>query len=252
MRAVLLLHGFLTNYKDFGRLTGTLRKKYDHVIEFVFPGHLEIGATEPYYKDFTCEKTFELIDSTVEKLLYEYDDLDVVGFSMGGAVGTYIASKYPIRKLVLLSPANKFFNLSLPLNRLSFFIRAVLERTKKITNEDVKKIDKEMESVRIDDVRSVEMAFKELLPNYSIHTVTTFVRIINKCNKSLTQIDCPTLIIWGELDQLVPKKSIEDIQKICINEDVKLIVYDDISHLMFRSCNANKIEKDVVKFLSIM
>lgn len=249
MRAVVLLHGFLTSYHDFGDLTSYLKKEYDYVEEFIFPGHLGMGDIEPNYKDFTFEKTFEAVNEMASRLTSEYDIVDVIGFSMGGAVGTYLANKYPIHRLVLLAPANKFLNFTLPIKRLIYFVKAVINRGKKAEEAEVKEIDNEMGNVRIDDIRSVQMAFHDLIPNYSYHTLSTFIRITNECNRDLTKIVCPTLIIWGELDQLVPKKSIFEIRKICSSSDVRMVIYPDISHLMLRSNNKDKIISEILGFL---
>jgi esterase/lipase len=38
----------------------------------------------------------------------------LLGFSMGGAFGGYLAVKFPVHRLVLLAPAYKNFNLEAP------------------------------------------------------------------------------------------------------------------------------------------
>lgn len=252
MKAVLLLHGFLTDYRDFDALVPSLRNIYDHVEMFIFPGHLAPNEEKTDYKKFTVEDTFSLVNKTMEELIENYEIIDVIGFSMGGAVATYLASKYEFRNLILLSPANKYLNFSLPINRVSYFVKTVIERltNNKITKEEKQKIDEELGAVRIDDVRSVNMAFRQLIPNYNFHTLSTFIRVINEVNKNLKEkFDNPTLIIWGELDQLVPKKSIEEIYKHIDNEKKKIVVYKDISHLMLGSKHANKIVREILDFI---
>ena len=86
--------------------------------------------------------------------------------------------------------------------------------------------------------------------HYNFHTLSTFIRVINEVNKNLKEkFDNPTLIIWGELDQLVPKKSIEEIYKHIDNEKKKIVVYKDISHLMLGSKHANKIVREILDFI---
>lgn len=251
MKAVLLLHGFLTDYRDFGELVPRLREEYDYVCQYVFPGHLGINGEPINYKEFTVEKTFDSVNKVMSELTEKYDIIDVIGFSMGGAVATYLSTKYQFRNLILLSPANKYLNFSLPINRAFYFVKSVIERmtSRKLTKEDRRKIDKELGNVRMDDVKSVNMALRSLIPNYSFHTLSTFIRIIDQCNKNLQVINNPTLIIWGELDQLVPRKSVYSIYKLVQNEKKKMVIYRDISHLMLGSKNANKIINEVMLFL---
>lgn len=251
MGAILLLHGFLTDYRDFDLIIPALNKEYEYVSLYTFPGHLSLETGTTDFAKFTVEDTFKTVESEMEALLNKYDFVDILGFSMGGAVATYLASKYNVRKLVLLSPANKYLNFSLPLNRISYFVKTVLERitSTKLTLEEKKELDEKMGAVRVDDVRSINMAFKKLIPNYNFHTLSTFIKIVRECNLNLTSINCPTLVIWGELDQLVPKKSIDGILKIVESDDKNVIIYKDISHLMLASKHANKIVKDILGFL---
>ena len=251
MKAILLIHGFLTDYRDFDNLVPRLKEQYDYIHLLVIPGHKGLDSDVIDYNRFTFDETFKLIRATMEYLLSKYDIVDVIGFSMGGALATYLANKYDFNKLVLLAPANKFFNFSLPINRLSYFVRTVIERmnSKRLTKDEIKVIDQELGNVRIDDVKSLQIAFHRLIPNYNIHTLTTFIRIINECNININEIKNPTLLIWGELDQLVPKKSVNELYQKITNENKKIIIYKDISHLMLNSKNSLKIIEEILVFL---
>ena len=46
----------------------------------------------------------------IRKLQTEVDRVIVVGFSMGGLIAMYLALRYPIDKLVLLSAAAKYIS----------------------------------------------------------------------------------------------------------------------------------------------
>ena len=94
--------------------------------------------------------------------------------------------------------------------------------------------------IPIEDYSKFGERLKELLPNYNIHNLKTFMDIVKICNKELLAITCPTLIIWGKLDQLVPYNSVKYLYDISLNKK-ELVVYDDISHLMLLSENNQKI-----------
>ena len=57
----------------------------------------------------------------------------------------------------------------------------------------------------------------------------------------------PTLILYGTIDQLVPKSSIKFIKKYAKN--AKVIELNGISHLMFNSSNVRELTETVLNFL---
>ncbi len=241
MEAVILIHGFLTNIDDFKNLVPYLESKYDKVCLCTIPGH----TIPPKYKLFNVNDTFKTILETYDNLTLEYDEIDCIGFSMGGALATYLQSVRNIRKLVLLAPANKYLNFSLLHNRLQF-IKKVKKESKIREDLDYKK--EELNILTYNDKESLKIMFKELLPNYTPHNLQTFIKIVKKCNKELITISVPVLIIWGKLDQLVPYGSVKYLYDIAISKK-ELIIYDDISHLMLNSENYQKIVDDIMKFL---
>ena len=242
-RACLLLHGFVTSYHDFDPLIPKLKEIYDCVATVDFPGH----GDEPNYKMFNEAETFDVMLNAFDELKREYEEVDVVGFSMGGALASYLCSCRDVHRAVLLAPANRYINISLPITRIIYLLRIIHNRL--LSKDENEELMKKYSDVMTDDYKSLQMALKDLIPNYTYHTLTTFIRIIRHCNEGLTTIPNPTLVIWGEFDQLVPRKSVDSIIEICTNEDCELVVFDDISHLMLRSTSKDIIINKIVSFL---
>jgi esterase/lipase len=99
----------------------------------------------------------------------------------------------------------------------------------------------------INNMKAIKMGLFKLFPHYTIHTLRVFSKLINWCNKNIVENNTPCLILWGDLDQLVPFKSIEFVSNKFIES--KVIVYDDITHLMLNGININKIVRDILDFL---
>ena len=99
-KAILLLHGFATDKTDFDPIIPYLEKMYDHIEINNLPGH----------------DVLQLKDQ-MKKLQKEYEIVDVMGFSMGGALATYLASHFKVRNLVLLAPAVLYINANYPIAR---------------------------------------------------------------------------------------------------------------------------------------
>lgn len=240
-RAILLIHGFMTDPNDFVNLEGDLQKVYDYVCNPLLPGHGENGVL----KEFTVDATFRCVENNYHELQKKYDEVDVLGFSMGGALATYLAAKYKVKHLILLAPANKYFNLRFIPNELKFYFKYAAFKVGKKVDENLKK---EIEILNVNNSRSFHMAIKRLIPNYNLHTLWTFRSIVKQCNESLKNKKTKGLIIYGKCDQLVPYKSIKFVKKRFKN--LKIIIFPDISHLMLRSENNEKIRNSVLNYLN--
>lgn len=245
MRAIILIHGFLTNIEDFKTIIPDLEKMYDHVERYVVPGH----TVPPKYRHFNVNDTFDTLLSTYDKLDQEYDIIDCIGFSMGGALACWLQSVREINQLVLLAPANKYFNFDLFNNRNKYKSEKKSNISYNKKNDlDYSTYESDLQKLANDDRASAEIAIKMLIPHYSIHNLSTFTSIVKRCNKELIAITCPVLLIWGKLDQFVPEASINYLYNLSLNKRKKMI-YDNLSHLMLASEMGEVIKKEILNFL---
>lgn len=238
--AVILIHGFLSDDEDFAPIIDDLKKRYDYVCRCLIPGH----GLNNNLKDFTCEATMKYIEDSFLKVSKDYTTIDLIGFSMGGAISTYLASKYPINRCILLSPANKFLNFKFVPSKIRFFLDYIYLKVKNAPDCPSKE---EMDTIMINNRKSFNFAIKRLIPNYNIHTLSTFVNIIKCCNEGFTRIKCPTLLIWGTFDQLVPETTIEYVKNKC--DDFKSIIIPEMSHLLLSSANYELVSKEILNFI---
>lgn len=250
-RAVLLLHGFVTDRRDFGDLTRKLDGIYDEVVVGSYPGHGIPPKYEFDVKKFKVDETFEMVEKTFDDLRNRHKIVDVIGFSMGGALATYLTQVREVNDLILLAPANKYINtrhgFSTAKLRFARFRNAIEEALKSKNPADAYK--KNFYDIEKNNFISFDMAIKTLIPRYTYSTISVFMKIIKRCNESLKEINNRTLICWGEIDQLVPVESAEHILSLCKNDNGQLVKFDDITHLMLQSNNANKIEDVVLEFI---
>lgn len=249
MKAVLLLHGFATDQRDFDPIIPALSTLYQHISRIILPGHGE-GAHE---KDFEPEKTIICVENEMTRLEKEYDIIDIIGFSMGGALASHLTKLHHPHKLVLLSPANQYLNPQMILSNLQTYLDyyGFQMKHRKSTNpmvlEEKAKRKEYIHDINQDHKTSFSMMVHQLLPRYTIHGIKTFIRVIQICNDQLKEIDCPTLLIWGKLDQLVPKTTIDFYQKRC--SKLTVVTYDEFSHLMLYSKQNQKIMDTCITFL---
>jgi esterase/lipase len=247
-KAVLLLHGFLSDQNDFSPIISQLEARYDHLERLVYPGH---HPGEDYH-DFNDEQTFFELDRCFERLQKQYEIIDVIGYSMGGALGVYLSSKYSFRKLVLLAPGNIYFNIFLPYAKLKdYAVNFVYLEKAAMAKDELTKHQYRiiLSNTLEEDKESLRFLYEKYLHTYFRSAFRNFRNLIRRANDGVTEIKNPCFLAWGKLDQLVPIKSIRFIWEMCTNKQSKLRIYDHLSHLMLRSAFNQQLITDLIRFL---
>lgn len=119
----------------------------------------------------------------------------LLGFSMGGVIASYLASKYPVEKLILIAPAFIHFN-------LENYTNIAIKSGKKLLTK------KEAESSTPSLPKSFYSGFMDCVKEYK---------------NSIQNVTCPVLILQGDDDEVIPTRSstwafsqINHEQKRCI------------------------------------
>jgi carboxylesterase len=99
--ACLLVHGFVGSRRDFAGLGDYLAKKGFAVRLMRLPGH---GTTPSEFARLKPGALLEAVREEYANLRREHRKVYVVGFSMGGALSTLLASREPMDGLVLIAP----------------------------------------------------------------------------------------------------------------------------------------------------
>ncbi len=224
-KAILIIHGFAGGVYDEEYLAHRLEliRNYD-VYSFTLAGH--DGLFKANMKEIDWINSAEkMIQFLIEN---DYNNIYVIGHSMGGVIATHLASKYKeVKKLVLISAAFKFTGLK----EESF---SVFESLKK-TPEIVKKYPKDEILTRL-----IKMP---------IHAIKEFANLVKNHEKCLKEIQIPTLIIQGNNDDLVPLDTTSFIYNEIPSEDKTIKIYDGVTHDVFRCDKKEEITNDIIDFL---
>lgn len=249
-KAILLLHGFLSEMNDFDAILPDLNTRYDRVYRPILPGH---GNTDECdYNKFTKDATFKVILDAFDELKAQYDVIDVLGFSLGGAIATYLSSVRSFNKLILISPANHYFNPKSLITSTTYVTKNFLALEKSILKKDEKEREAYNDLLSYyngDKKASLGFTIRKFIKSYIWHSYNEFKDIVKNCNKDLKEIKNETLILWGKLDQLVPEKAVLELYSMCTNEKSKLVVYDNYTHLMLMGANPQKIIDEILDFI---
>ena len=138
----------------------------------------------------------------------------MIGHSFGGKISLIYASKYKVKKLVLFgSPFKK--------------------EVKKLSTKT--KILKSLKKVPV--LNKLEGFAKKHIGSRDYKNASDFMRkiLVEHVNLDITEdvkkIKCPTIIVWGTMDQEVPIECAYELEKLI--DDSAVIPYEGCSHYAY-------------------
>ena len=228
---VVMIHGFGGSFLNWNKLDTQMNSEY-RVIRVDLPGFGLSDLPRPdgdktdYVQQYRDFMTF-FIDTL------HLDSLYVVGNSMGGMMAWGTAADHPdkVKKLVLIDAAGydleKISNnvarfMKMPLIR-SFFLRGLPLSS---SEGSVKKVYADTGKINYDAVKNNNMMWNR---EGNIQAACDIVSGGHYPDSALiAKVKCPTLIIWGKQDQIVPLDHSYRFQR-----DIKgshLVLFDTCGH----------------------
>ncbi len=200
--AVLLLHGFMGNGNSWNEIIDILQRDH-YCITIDLPGHGQsLDVEESHYKMPECAK---LIFKIIGKL--NIDKFSLVGYSMGGRLGLFIALNYPeyINKAVLesASPGLRTEQERVERQKSDGLLALELERAPLADF-----VEKWYEQPLFKPLKKDKKRFQELLQNRLVNTPRGLAGSLRFMGlgaqpslwENLKELKCPTLLIVGDLD----------------------------------------------------
>ena len=205
---LVFLHGWGQNIEMMKMLADPFSSEFNIVI-IDLPGH---GLSEEPKKIYTLYDFVDCVKSLLTSLKIENPIL--IGHSFGGKLALLYASKYKVKKLVLLaSPYKK------EIKKLSLKTK-MLKTAKKIPilNKFEELAKKHIGST---DYKNASPIMRQILVEHVNLDLTEEVK----------KIKCPTLIIWGTADLAVPVEEAYELENLI--EDSGVVIYDDCTHYAY-------------------
>jgi esterase/lipase len=224
-KAILLIHGFAGGCYDYGDFPNDLEshKNFD-VYTFTLPGHEKFLINKVSKDDWLKASEIE-----TEKLINKgYRTIYVIGYSMGGIIAAYIASKYTeVKKLVLAAPAFKYFTFKD--NKLDIM-------------QSIKRVPSLFKDYNIDLVLSRVL-------KVSISTIKEFINLADTHINDIKKIEIPALIIHGINDDIVGFDSVNYVYDNISSKSVTLIELNNLNHSLFLNDRYEEIKNIIINFL---
>ncbi|WP_186576313.1 alpha/beta hydrolase [Aquibacillus kalidii] len=208
MIGCICIHGFTGGPYEVEPLAEHLKQHTDWYIEIpCLPGH----GRELQLKTVDYKQWIQTCEASMKKVKEICDIIYIVGFSMGGMIASYLAAKYNVNKLVLLSTSRKYISVrQMGLDMSQFVVEGV-----KGTLKDNKLFQH-------------YMAKRGSIP---MRAMIEFLKCMRFTKPYLKKVNCPVLIAQGIQDGMVPYKTATYLDKE-IPSQTEVIYFHDSKHLI--------------------
>ncbi|KMY52797.1 carboxylesterase [Bacillus sp. FJAT-27231] len=226
MIGCLCIHGFTGAPYEVEPLAEYLHEKTTwKIVVPTLPGHGETLSL----KGITYKQWIKCAEKEMEKLLVECETIYVIGFSMGGLIAAYLAEKYPVEKLILLSAAAKYINVGQLL-------------------KDIKQMWKDMRSGTLSE-NELFLRYKNKFLFTPLSAAWQFRKMAAYSKPLFAKIQVPTFIAQGLADGIVPPKSAEYIYRRLPSNQKELYYVPHAKHHICHTGEKEQLFEKVFTFL---
>ncbi len=243
--ALLLLHGFGSSLQTWDDWSAQLESGY-RVIRLDLPGFGLTGGSP--VDNYSEENDVAFLTHFADKL--EIHNLSVLGHSMGGKMAWSFAASQPerIKALVLIAPdgfpetkdiGTKPYEMPAIMGLIKYFLpKYFVKKSLEPAFADTKALDDARLNRYYDFLRApgVRRAILER-SNQTIYTDPV---------SRLKSISAPTLLIWGEQDQMIPSSNAKNYSNLLSNSTT--VIIPNLGHLLQEE-QPKKGLLPVIKFL---
>lgn len=152
------------------------------------------------------------VEQPLKELINQNRKICMIGFSMGGVIASYLASKYKIDRLILLAPAFDYIT-----------VKAILDTVEGVARNIIKKPE----------------IYPSDYPPLPDHFTSTFREIVARCKESIKHISSPILIFHGTNDETIPLRSSEYAYDSIYHLNKRLIILKNVNHKILDDINYN-------------
>ena len=219
-KILILLHGIGASAERWSRVISPLSKYY----RVIAPDIIGFGYSDKPTVEYSMDFFLDFFDEFLGNL--KVDKANIAGSSFGGHLATEFAirSGRRVEKLILASPAG-MMRTSTP--TLDGYIMAALYPTFENAAKAFREMAHDPEVVKEDVV--TDFVNRMRLPNakYAFMSTLLGMRYAPPLKGRIGNIMCPTLIMWGESDRMIPVQHSKEYKEI---PDSEILVIRGCGH----------------------
>ena len=226
---ILILHGFSGGPYEVQPFADCVKTHTDWLVETpTFSGHGEEDSL--HMKGYKAEHWLMDAELAYRSLAKKVDEVMVAGFSMGGVIAMYLAKRYPVKKLLLLSAAAKYVS-----------PRQMAQDIRSMADDAFHRKLRENELFQ-----RYRHKLRDVPPSAAIQ----FMEIVKKTEPYIGHITCPVLIVQGALDEIVPAATAQYLYDKIPAKEKRLYISDCGKHHICYSEDCDEWFLEAVAFLA--
>ena len=229
----VFIHGFMGSPRQFDYLAEAAHAYGCSAASLLLPGH---GGTVKEFSKSTMENWQNHVDSEVGRLSHDFDDVLLVGHSMGGLLAINTAAKYTgnVRGLLLIACPFK----------LSIF-----------SGYSIKVLLKQAFSRKSRPIKAAYIAGSSVSPSPSLiwrvsKPTAELKKLISAAKENLSEVRAPVTAIYSTADETVSIESLETLQTRLDRELLKQIILSDSLHAYFPEHEQEIIKNALVQIIA--
>ena len=238
-KTLVLIHGLGASAERWEYVIPHFEENYRVIV----PDLIGFGFSDKPLVDYTTEFFSEFLKKFLEKL--EISNPVIMGSSLGGQIIAYYASNNnnSVQKLILISPSGVMKH-STP--ALDAYVMAALYPSQESAQSAFEMMSGASKNI---DPKIVENFVKRMqLPNAKMAFMSTLLGLKNSqvLTEKLSSITVPTMVVWGELDPVIPVKYADSI--VSTIKDCRFYRMDGCGHTPYVE-DPDGFAKIVMEFL---
>jgi carboxylesterase len=226
--ACLLIHGLGCGPIQMRELAECLCKWDFTARGILLPGHC--GEDIENLELISGHDLREKVEYEYQQLKEEYENVVVIGFSLGALLTLQLAMKYPIEKIILMGTPVFILHECMPLNGLIDLFRIFVRRLKTIKKTCYMETD-----------RYSGCLYQPIESYYSLQTISEINQMIETIKPRLKEVKSSALVIHSKRDLIAAPSSARYVVKHLSSAEKQLVWLERSHHLMMYD-----EEKDVI------
>jgi len=236
---LVLIHGLGASANRWEYVIPHFKKNYRVIV----PDLIGFGYSDKPLVDYTADFFSKFLKKFLEKL--DIKNPVLIGSSLGGQiiVEYTLNNNNAVKKLVLISPSGVMKH-STP--ALDAYVMAALYPNQEAAKNAFEMMSGSSKNI---DPKIVEDFVKRMrLPNAKMAFMSTLLGLKNSqiLTEKLSSITVPTMVVWGELDPVIPVKYADSI--VSVIKDCRFYRMDGCGHTPYVD-DPETFAKTVMKFL---
>jgi len=198
----------------------------------LLPGH---GRCPEALEGVVWQDWYEHLDDEYRFLTRRFEEVFLVGFSIGAALSAYYAANNPVDRLILLNTPLCPLNDRLPTGLML-----------KVYSAFFKEVKGKAETFVLDDGEPFRYVY-ERVPTAILHTMSELIAIVKK---NLHKISSPVLIIQSRNDNVSGGRSGPLAYRKVSSNMKRLVMLEKSGHSVMMDIEKNRVFREVRSFLN--